>query len=477
MQNKFVWSFLSLVTLSAGGLLGGCDSDAKLARSALGESCDKTADCEDGLKCVEGTCYKRSSGTDTNNGGEGNTAGTTGVDGPAPPVLGKLGESCTKRADCVDGLACLSQRCSEDVAQGDGGEGSGGPALGGIGETCGLTSDCADGLACLPTVEQDLRTAEAKAIGSNSVGVCSPVKNGLTPTGNVCGAECKTAEDCCELPIAVHVPYAAISTPGVSGPYGTGANSCTQLAALLDGVNCATTKVPATMAQCFAQATYCDCGAKTWACNEAGRCEYAAACTPTAANVMATPTPGGCPSYTRTQTGVATSTPCNKAKKCAPEAVTGCKVDADCDETVVAYGTADPCTDGKCVCHADTGTCYRGCTEDLDCPAHYTCDTKTSLCTYGSECESDAYCVTQYNDINSKCVEGTCQGSCNNDLDCNGGQLTSYTQTRVCNADHVCEYVGCQSDDQCPAVGGVRVFCTKAVEGEAAAGVTNSVTD
>jgi len=473
MRNTIIWSFLSLVALSTGGLLGGCDSDAKIAKSSPGESCTKTSDCEDNLKCLDGTCYKKSGGTDTNNGGEGNTAGTSGVDGPPAPVLGKLGESCTKRADCVDGLACLSQRCSEDVATGDGGEGSGGPALGGVGETCGLTTDCADGLACLPSDgAPDLRGIEAKAIGSNSVGVCSPVDNGLTPTGNACGGECKTAEDCCELPVAVHIPYALLDTPGVSGPYGTGANSCTQLAALLDGVACATTKVVAEQVQCFARATYCDCGAKTWACNDAGRCEYTAACVAATAGSVT----GGCPTFTRL--GLPTPTTlCNKAKKCAPEAVAGCKVDADCDETVYAVGTLDPCTDGKCVCHKDSGSCYRGCSEDLDCPVTTTCDTTTSLCTTGDQCDSDAFCVTLNNDINSKCVAGSCQGSCSNDRDCNGGQLTNYTNTRVCNADHVCELVGCVNDNQCPAVGGVRTFCAPMVEAEVGVGYVNAVTD
>jgi hypothetical protein len=475
MQNKFVWSFLSLVTLGAGGLLGGCDSDAKIAKSALGESCDKTSDCDDGLKCVEGTCYKKSSGSggsSSNAGGEGNTAGTDPV-GPKPPVLGGLGESCTKRADCEDGLACLSQRCSEDGG-GVGGEGSGGPALGGIGETCGLTSDCADGLACLPTDGYLDRFAEAKAIGSNSVGVCSVVDNGLTPTGNTCHlAECKTAEDCCELPTAVHIPYAVVNTPGVSGPYGTGANSCTQLAALLDGVNCATTKVVAQQVQCFAQAAYCDCGAKTWACSEAGTCEYTAACV--AATVG--PVTGGCAAFSRT--GHPLTQTCNKAKKCVAEAVAGCEVDADCDETVLVAGsqTVDYCTDGKCVCNTDNGLCYRGCAEDLDCPVRYSCDTKASLCRPTNECDSDAYCVTKNNDINAKCVDGACQGYCRNDLDCNGGLLTNGTYTQVCNAQHVCEAVGCNSDDECPEAGGVRTFCTKALEVGDTGTVVSAITD
>ncbi len=469
MRNTVIWSFLSVVALATSGLMAGCDSDAKIAKSDVGESCDSSADCDEGLKCLEGACYKGSSSS----GGSSNAGGDTGGPdvGPPAPVLGKLGESCTKRADCVDGLACLSQRCSPDVATGAGGEGSGGPTLGGVGETCGLTSDCTKGLACLPSDGfNDTRGAAAKAIGSNSVGVCSPVDNGLTPTGNACGAECKTAEDCCELPVAVHVPYALFNTPGVSGPHGTGANSCIQLAALLEAVNCATTKVVAEQVQCFAQAAYCDCGSKTWACSEAGRCEYTAACV--AATVGSVT--GGCATYSRT--GLSLTTTCNKAKKCEPEAG-GCKADADCDETVLVAEATEYCTNGKCVCDTDTGSCYRGCAEDLDCPVRFACDTKTSLCRMGSECQTDSYCVTSRNDIDSKCVDGTCQGSCSNDLDCNEGRLTSYTQTMVCNAQRVCENVGCDSDDECPAAGGVRTFCSKAPAAMAVGGVRSAVTD
>ena len=465
MRNTIIWSFLSLVALATGGLVTGCDSDAKIAKSSEGDSCTKTSDCNDGLRCVDATCSKTGPIVDTNNGGEGNSGGTPGVVVVVPPNLGKLGESCSKRADCDEGLACLSQRCSSGPVVGAGGEGSGGPALGGIGETCRLTTDCADGFACMPSDGN----GEGYAVG---VGVCSPTDNGLAPTGNACGGECRTPADCCELPVAVHVPYAVLNTPNVSGPYGTGADSCVQLAALLDGINCATTKVVADEVRCFAQATYCDCGAKTWNCNDAGRCEYTAACVAATSGSIT----GGCPTYTRLGT-LTPTTLCNKAKKCAPEAVAGCKVDADCDDTVLVAEGTEYCTGGKCVCDAENGQCYRGCTEDVDCPVHFSCDTKASLCRSVKECENDSFCVTKNNDINAKCVAGTCLGSCNNDRDCNSGQLTNYTNTMVCNA-HACELVGCKSDSECETpVGGVRTFCTKAPAVSTVATVTSAVTD
>lgn len=462
MRNTVIWSFLSLVALATSGFTTGCDSDEKLTKSALGDSCDKTSDCNDNLRCIQGTCYPTtsSSGGSGNEGGEGNgTAGT--LIGPKPPVLGGEGESCSKRADCEDGLGCFSGRCQS--ANGEGGQGNG-VALGGLGETCGLTSDCSAGLACLPQQPGPQGVPDVLANGSNSVGVCARVDNGLEPTGNVCGGECKTAADCCELPLPVHVAYA------VATPYGTGANSCTQLSALLEGIDCAVVKDAATQARCFAKTAYCECGKTTWTCSDAGRCIYSAACS--ASNAVV----GGCPTYTRLGLPAATVATCDlQAKKCVSPA--GCEADADCTATTPVAGTVELCTEGKCTCDKETGGCYRGCAEDLDCPVGSSCDTDTGLCVTSDECDTDAYCVTAHNDINSKCVAGACQPWCNNDLDCNEGALTSGQQTRVCNEDHVCVAVGCESDEQCGIVGGVRSFCLPAPEPVATGTVVNAVTD
>lgn len=454
MQNKFVWSFLSLVTLAAGGLLGGCDSDAKIAKSAAGESCDKTSDCDDGLKCVEGTCYKKSSGTggsSSNAGGEGNTAGTD-VIGPKPPVLGGLGESCTKRADCEDGLACLSQRCSEDVAVGVGGEGSGGPALGGPGETCGLTSDCEDGLRCLPNGYSG-GTFDAKAIGSNSVGVCTQLDSGLKPTGKMCGAECAEAADCCEIPVA---KQAAL-----------GAYSCADLAALVADVANCDTATGTLGAICLAYNAYCDenCGKNTWAC-DAGRCQYTAKCT------KATEVAGGCPAFTR---GGHPITPCDlKTSKCAPAvvAVAGCNNDAKCaapTALAVADSVGDTCSEGECACHVESGLCYRKCSEDIDCRAGYRCDADTTLCVPVDSCHSNAQCAVYYGDSRATCTDGVCQPpACEHDIDCNPYGLVDGQFSKVC-VDKACVSLAgqCDSDAECPAYAGtanaglVRSFCTE----------------
>jgi hypothetical protein len=444
------------MALATGGLVAGCDSDAKIAKSAAGESCDKTSDCNDGLKCLEGTCYKSSStstgGSANNEGGEGNTAGSTVV-GPKPPVLGGEGESCTKRADCEDGLACLSQRCQKDGAMGMGGEGSGGPTLGGPGETCGLTSDCGPGLACLPTDAQFLDLAQAKASGSNSVGVCTPLDSGIAPTGKSC-YECAEAADCCELPIAEQAYI--------------GVKSCTELATLVDAVpNCDTATLTAGR-YCLDYSVYCtgECAKNTWAC-DAGQCQYTAKCTKAGTVV------GGCPAYTRTGNAVPACD--TKAGKCAPLA--GCKKDTECNGgTVLVFDDAtDYCADGECTCHVASGHCYRKCSEDLDCPNGYMCDADTSVCVQGDSCSSDAQCAVRTGDIRQKCVAGACKPSCEHDVDCNNGGLHGGF-SQVCGPDKTCIAVGCTDDSEC-ALGEVRRFCADSVEAPTGTVVRSAITD
>ena len=470
MRNKFIWSFLSVVALATGGLMAGCDSDATIAKSSAGESCTKTSDCQDDLKCLAGTCYKTtpSTGGSGNAGGERNTAGMAVV-GPKPPVLGKLGESCARRADCLDGLACLSMRCSEDAIVGAGGEGSGGPTLGGPGETCGLTSDCTEGLTCLPS-DGVSNTFEAQTIGSNSVGVCTVTDNGLEPTGKSChGAECLTAEDCCELPVEVQIANASAPT------YGVGVNSCAELAKVLDGVNCAAASLTTVnAARCFAQTAYCECAKNTWACGATGKCEYKASCSKNYG------TPGGCPTYSRAGYPLTSACDIDGTKKCQlAAAVATCKVDADCEGKLVADSIASEiCTGGECTCYKAAGLCYRKCGEDLDCETGKVCDIKAKVCVTGPACETDAFCVTRMDDIHSKCVEGKCDTTCENDLDCNNGRLTYNTGTRICNATNHCEAVGCANDQECPGTAaGVKLFCTETLVATTVTGVYSAKTD
>ena len=90
MRSTVIWSFLSVVALAVGGLLSGCDSDATIAKSGVGESCDSTADCNDDLKCLQGACYK-SCRTGERRRAAKATAPAARSSGPPAPVLGERG--------------------------------------------------------------------------------------------------------------------------------------------------------------------------------------------------------------------------------------------------------------------------------------------------------------------------------------------------------------------------------------------------
>lgn len=467
MKNTVIWSFLSVIALGTSGLVAGCDSDEKLARSGLGESCDDTASCEDSLRCVNGTCVKQvsSSGGSGNNGEGGDAPGTSGSINTGgsitnkPPVLGGEGESCTKRADCEDGLGCFAQRCQKEEA-GEGGGGPVGPSLGGIGETCGLTSDCAKGLACLPQAEGNI---DLKAIGSNSVGVCTQLDTNLEPSGKTCGAECLEAADCCELPIAQQTA--------------TGAASCAELAKLAGEIADCTTATGTNGLICLAFNSYCDdnCGKNTWACTNRA-CVYTAKCT------KATQVVGGCPAYTRGGTAIPACD--TKAGKCTgtPAVVTGCEADDDCADKAVADYPTDTCVDDECTCHKPTGGCYRKCAEDLDCEVGYACN-DASLCVPMPGCTTDVECIRRLGDIRAVCDTelGTCGVPCEHDIDCNPGGLTNANFSQVCGPKNTCVDLGCNSDTECgefPGGAGVRSFCAEPATPVAGAEVIHSaITD
>lgn len=462
MRSTVIWSFFGLVTLATGGLLSGCDGDAKITKSAEGESCDTTADCNEGLKCLQGGCYKSFTGGG-NEGGEGNGTGGS-ISGPPAPVLSGDGESCTRRADCEDGLSCFNQRCVESIGMGGGGPGPG-VQLGGPGETCGLSSDCEDGLACLPQSEPIL---DASVLArSNGIGVCTQVNSGLTPTGNTCGHECVEAQDCCELPIEYHQANETVA-------FGTGANSCAQLADLLTGVNCGAASLTAVnAARCFAQATFCECGENTWSCAD-GMCVYEESCTIGETDLPAQP--GGCPE--RSRTGRILTATCNAdTETCTPVAAEGCTNDASCEGELVAdSGQTDTCVADECTCYKATSQCYRACNANLDCAFGYMCDDDTHVCVLAPTCTEDAECIVRYGDFRYQCVEGACAVPCDNDLDCNPNGLINGALTAVCS-DNQCQPLGCTTNEECPAAGGVKTFCAPPPEVAVGQTVASAITD
>ncbi|HKY38510.1 MAG TPA: hypothetical protein VJN18_21350 [Polyangiaceae bacterium] len=453
MRSTVVWSFLGLMALAAGGLISGCDNDVTIAKSSAGESCGRTSDCSDGLKCVQGTCYQ-----------SGSIVGDGGSDGdplPTPPASSAEGETCARTADCETGLRCFNARC---VAMGAG-EGGGGPGLatlGGIGETCGLSSDCGTGLACVPQI--------------NSIGVCTPVQSDLTPTGNDCHAECLEAADCCQLPVQYHIP----AYDGVTNLilYGTGAKSCTELAALIASVNCNAaigTLTIAEQARCLASQAFCNCADDTWACNELGLCDYTAACSANA------DVPKGCPSFSRA--GRILPTTCSTDNTCSTPATAACTNDASCTNKPVsglqAGALPDTCQAGECTCYDKQG-CYRKCYTDLDCAAGTLCDLAANVCTNAPQCTTNEECALRTGDVRTVCdmETATCIRPCANDLDCNPNGLTGGVFTQLCNADKMCEAIGCTTNEECPVgASGLKMFCSPRLDAAAGAMIWSAVSD
>lgn len=335
----------------------------------------------------------------------------------------------------------------------DGGMTTSVPTLGQRGETCQSVRDCADGLTCIP------RPGIAG-------GICDLEKYGLTPTGKVCGGECNTAKDCCELPPSVQIVDLTTSSVVV-------VKSCTDLVEELlggDGTVCdASTVSAAHDVPCFYYKTYCDCEANTWTCNVAS-CEYTAKCTKDG-NVF-----HGCP--TRSRLGDPTANPtCNTTSNKCESVQTGCAKAKDCETTPVFDDPSDTCEVGECTC-IDT-KCYRTCDSDLDCAAHYACDAKQHVCTPQAGCSTDAACAAALNDVTAICKDDKCVVPCTNDHQCSGSGINSNAgpfTARVCSRAGFCEPLGCASDDECTSQGGLHTFCVDIPE-PAPGAIRSAVTD
>jgi hypothetical protein len=286
---------------------------------------------------------------------------------------------------------------------------------------------------------------------NGSVGVCTLQDSGLEPSGKSCSAECAEDEDCCELPIEEHAFV--------------GAKSCSELATLLEGVDCAASMDPVALRRCFAETAYCNCDDNGWQC-DSGSCVYDAACS------VSDIVPDGCPQYTRSGRTLAVFCDVGGSDKCnAPAA---CEEDADCAMQVVADDPSDVCADGECVCHE--ARCLRPCDRDLDCAAGKVCD--DDVCVPAGSCSSDEVCQRLYADTRARCSEDeVCTLSCTSDLDCNA--LTGGTLANVCS-EGSCVPIGCDSDAECelttdPAGQRRRMFCAEPVEGGTMA--SSAITD
>jgi len=354
---------------------------------------------------------------------------------------GKLGESCTRRADCSSGLFCVNQTCVD-----------GAPAVAGLGargETCTNAADCQTGLVCVPLD------------GSTGTGRCDFENYNLSPTGKTCWAECNTAVDCCEIPVKSQ---------------DVNARSCADLRAYLGNSpsSCDGTVPAGSTKECFLFKTYCDCATlNPWQCSS-GMCTYSAGCTGDGEQNK------GCPIRTRTDRGLAGV--CTNGS-CSVSAATGCKNDTECVNKAVSDDGSDTCTANECACI--TGGCYRKCSADLDCQQGYSCDVAQKVCVATGQCATDAFCTITTGDVTAKCVNQHCKIPCAKDLDCSysgsyqdGTTWTSFNGN-VCSAGY-CTPIGCSSDAECMnsySNNDVKLFCQTPASTATTTTVRSAITD
>jgi hypothetical protein len=414
--GRIVISFVAALA-AAGAAVVGCSTTNNLnnggGTSGLGETCTRTFDCKSPYVCEQNVCLATAV-TTTADGGVVSTGGDSGT-AAVGPHLGLLNESCQTSSDCQSPLACIDQSCSV-------------------------------------------------------------VNYGLTATGKSC-AECKTAADCCELPVNVDllqnqylepwyaplVDGGAYIAHGKNGATGNLASyllveniRCQDLLAFIGGdtTNCANTanlEEPDGLASaCFLYNTYCgSCGANgPWACNS-GQCVYAAPCTSTGTAVEILE--NACPSASRLRSGF--NTTCASSDGGAGGTCSsGCLVDTDCAGKVPSDSIAT-CASGdagsNCICYQKA--CYFSCATDLDCAAGKSCDSSTHLCK-STGCAADADCVQTLRNPMAKCATatGTCSVSCTKDTDCN-------PPSSICSAGS-CMAPGCTSDLDC-TLGAAHSFC------------------
>jgi hypothetical protein len=426
-------------------LLVGCgDDDTKPVpvTSKVGQSCTKTADCDSGLSCIDNVCYKTP--PPPNGGG----AGDTSVTPPEPPELGGEGESCSSRLDCAEPYRCFNNRCSTNEMTGEGGATGGlGIQLGARGESCRVNGDCDKDLICVPST-------------LTGTGVCDLADFGIEPTGRSCGGECLEDTDCCQLPIALHT--ATIT-------------SCADIADEISkaSIDCEAPATPTAKTLCFEQATYCECEKDTWSCTD-NACVYGLECVVAAGADV----PTGCPSYSRTRSLAALTCNADTLTCVGAQVTTNCTNDKSCDTKPVFDRPGDVCAAGECTCYSGNKQCYKMCARDIDCGANQICDTK-KVCVSVGACTSDSACAVQKGSTDFKCHEGACTRACLVDRDCSpSGILSNGTfNGQVCAADGFCASVAMDCDDntQCPLTNGLKTFCIDKVQN--ASLVNSSITD
>ena len=283
-------------------LSAACDDDPVLG--AAGESCTRRADCAEGLACIAGVC--------------------TGGSGDAGAGVAPVGEggSCDARSDCLTGLVCMDNRCARAPLGVDPNN-----RYGTRGESCQAKNDCDPALACVSNM-------------------CREVTLSLGHTEKDCyRVECAETADCC----ADFVPNENCATYE---------ENCA-----VDPIFCNTYR---TLCECSQDCVDEVCVAAAQGCAEDAEC-------------------------TSMQTPFCLEGRCSQ-----------CGQDSDC----AGAGT-------QCV----AGVCMAACAIDENCPLLHAC--QDSVCV-DVGCATDRECVFVTGDSQARCAEGECGVPCTDDADCAG---------------------------------------------------------
>lgn len=281
--------------------LAACKDDEPALGSA-GESCTRRADCADGLSCIGEVCV----------------AATPGDAGVAPPA--GEGGACNSRSDCRSGLVCTENRCEQAPLGVDPDN-----RYGGRGESCQAKNDCEGELAC---------------VGNT----CREVTLSLSHTDKACNrVECAETADCC--------------------------------AGFVPNVNCEMYRE-----NCETDPIFCNTYRSLCECNQDCVDEVCIAAAQ------------GC--ETSAECG-STQTPFCVNARCSQ-----CGEDLDCP------GAGTQCVEGVCMA---------ACSIDENCPLLHSC--QDSVCV-DTGCTSDRECVFLTTNSLARCVDGDCGVPCDDDADC-----------------------------------------------------------
>jgi hypothetical protein len=410
-------SFFVLVNIVAFYGCGSATLDADAKKSAIGEGCQKSADCTGDLACVGGVCAKP--GTTIIDAGSEDTdaAGT-------PEVVQTDGQ-------VNDDIAAPTDACASTCLPG--------ACVDGCGKPCGVT--CSDGSACTMDDACKAGVCVGQAIACDD-------KNSCTDEACDPGSGCK------------HTPNAASCdddnpcTVGDACKDGTCQPGKAKDCALPGGDACVVGKCSITGGKCkFSDAvdgTSCDDGSacsigdacKTGACSgQKLECDDKNPCTADTCDMKT-----GC-MHQNVTAGCDDGNGCTESDLCK---------DGSClSGTVKACDDGAPCT--KDVCNLKTGACVSDAApfEGTGCDADGSACTVGDICSVGVckpgnkvNCDDSNACTSDSCDVKMGCQNVAVTGSCNaDDNACTGdtctGGICKSGAPKACSDGNPCTIDAC----------------------------------